>query len=63
VPSRVDQRSLQVDNNSREAPFTLTAIKPIEAVVVQVCRRTRLPGPPVYCGTAQTYHAPVVTTG
>lgn len=60
---RVDQQSLRVDNNSREAPFTLTATKPIEAVSVQVCRLTRLPGPPVYCGIAQTYPAPLTTIG
>jgi hypothetical protein len=58
----VDRVSLTADNGEREAAFTLTARVPVEELVVQVCRPSRVPGPPVLCGAAQTFHAPVTTS-
>ncbi len=61
--TRVDQQTFPVDNGTRESPLRLTAARPIEAIVVLVCRSSRAPGPPTYCGAAQTLHAPVTTAG
>jgi hypothetical protein len=59
----VERAMVTVDNGEREAEFALSAGVPIEELVVQVCRPSRVPGPPVLCGAAQTFHAPVTTTG
>ena len=59
----VDREAVEVDNGQRRSSFTLTAAVPIEEVVVQVCRRGRLPGPAPYCGVAQTYRAPLTPVG
>jgi hypothetical protein len=61
--TQVDQQRFAADNGSRESTLRLTATRSIETVVVKVCRSTRLPGPPTYCGTAQSYHSPVTRTG
>jgi hypothetical protein len=60
--TQVDQQVFPVDNGYRQSTLELTATKSIETIVVQVCRHFRLPGPPIYCGTAQSYHAPVSDT-
>jgi hypothetical protein len=59
----VDQQTVAVDNGTREAKLGLSAARPIETVVVKVCRSTRPPGPPTYCGAAQSFPAPVTTAG
>jgi hypothetical protein len=59
----VDRAMLTADNGEREAAFTLTAKVPVEELVVQVCRPSRVPGPPVLCGAAQTFSAPLTTAG
>ena len=61
--TQVDRQVFAADNDSRESRLRLTATRSIETVVVQVCRSTRLPDPPVYCGIAQSYHSPVSQTG
>jgi len=55
----VDRETMVVDNGVSRSPFTLTAERPIEEIVVQVCRRGRSS----YCGTAHTYHAPLTPVG
>jgi hypothetical protein len=60
---RVDQQTIAVDNGTREARLGLGAAVPIETIVVQVCRSTRVPGPPTYCGVAQSFPAPVTAAG
>jgi hypothetical protein len=59
----VDRAMLTADNGEREGAFTLTARVSVEEIVVQVCRPSRAPGPPVLCGAAQTFRAPLTTTG
>ncbi len=59
----VDQQTVAVDNGARDARLALSAARPIETIVVQVCRSTRLPGPPTYCGAVQSFPAPVSTAG
>jgi hypothetical protein len=59
----VDRAMLTADNGEREAAFTLTARVPVEELVVQVCRPSRVPGPPVLCGEAQTFRAPLTAAG
>jgi hypothetical protein len=61
--TQVDQQTFAVDNGTREARLGLRAAVPIETVVVRVCRSTRLPGPPTYCGPEQSIPAPVSTAG
>jgi hypothetical protein len=52
---QVDNGTLEykmpVDGNSTEAY--------IEQMIIQVCRVSRLPGPPPYCGTARVYPSPL----
>jgi hypothetical protein len=59
----VDRAMLTADNGEREAAFELTARVPVDELVVQVCRPSRVPGPPVLCGEAQTFRAPVTAAG
>ena len=59
----VDRAMLTADNGERAAAFTLSARVPVEELVVQVCRPSRVPGPPVLCGAVQTFRAPLTTTG
>lgn len=61
--TQVDQQAFAADNGSIESTLHLTATSPIESIMVQVCRSTRLPGPAIYCGPTQSYHAPVTHTG
>ncbi len=58
-----DQVMHGADNDQPEYRFRLTAAVRIEEVVVQVCRRPPMPGPPAYCGEAQVHPVPVTTTG
>ncbi len=57
--SAVDSESQQADNGQRAFSASLTSAAGIDLLVVQVCRHSRLPGPPDTCGKPQVYHAPV----
>jgi hypothetical protein len=59
----LDRVGLAADNGEVESVFALSGSVPVEELVVQVCRPSRLPGPPTVCGQPQTLHAPVTTTG
>ncbi len=56
----VDQVTLEADNGQRTYRFALSAAVQVGEVVVRVCRRG---APTSYCGAAQTFPAPIFTTG
>jgi hypothetical protein len=55
----VTRGAQRVDNGQREIQLSLVAERPIDLVVVQVCRPSTLPGPADVCGPAQRYPAPI----
>jgi hypothetical protein len=51
----------KVDNGRLGFGFPITSARGVSTVVVQVCRHSRLPGPPDYCGTPHVNRAPATT--
>jgi hypothetical protein len=58
----VDTGTVRADNGRQEVALLLSGSRPIDLVVVEVCRVSRLPGPPTLCGTPQRYQRPITTT-
>jgi hypothetical protein len=50
-------------NNHQEFSFSLTSSRPIDQMIVQICRRPESPWQHEYCGTPKRYKAPVTTAG
>jgi len=50
-----------VNNGRLSFTTTLTAVPPIDRIVVQVCRRSLQPTPPDFCGIPQQYTPPNTT--
>jgi hypothetical protein len=55
----VTRGTQRVDNGQRDIRLGLVAERPIDLVLVQVCRPSTLPGPADVCGPAQRYPAPI----
>lgn len=55
----VDRQARRVDNGSLDFRLALglnsTTARPLDRVVVEVCRTPTITDPPVYCGKPQTY--------
>jgi hypothetical protein len=49
----------RVDNGQRPFTFSIASTREIDLVVVQICRRAKVPGPPAYCGPPVRHPGPV----
>jgi hypothetical protein len=58
----VDTGTVRADNGRQEVALSLSGSRVIDLVVVEVCRVSRLPGPPTVCGTPQRYQRPITTS-